>query len=445
MSWVSQWVRLAAVFVVWPLALRQYSLPEVLLWQVFNIVFLLQSLADFGLSSVISRYAAAARFAPVPGGISGGTAESRLAELRSASERLYRRVAWCGGAVLLPVTAVIGVRVPELSVAGSGTTILGGWCAWAATAIAFVVNLRTGVWGAILQGDGRLVRFRRVEALVGGLSTLMIVVGLIFVGGLLPMALANLLASLALAVWCRRTLGRKSGESGGGLVAEIWSQAWRAGVGMLSTSGVAQVAALVVAMHASSGEAATYLLAWRVISILSQLSQPPFYARLPEFGALAAAGSRDKLLRNARIAIGRSLGLFSAGYVVLGFVGPELLQILGAQVDWASPTLWVLFGVTIFLERYGAMQLQLDTLGHTVRWHIANGVAGLIAVSAMLLTRETLGVLAVPAGLLLGNVAFYCPYARHLSKKRFGWTWRSFDWPATLFLVVVLIASGVLL
>jgi hypothetical protein len=212
-------------------------------------------------------------------------------------------------------------------------------------------------------------------------------------------------------------------------------------VGIACSAGVGQASALVVAACAETGAAAAYLIGWRLLGVGSQFAQAPFYSRLPEFGGLAAAGDTAGLLRRARGAMAASLGLFAAGYLGLSVAGPWLLETTGAATEWPAQEVWWLLGAALFLERYGAMHLQLDTLGHDVRWHVANGSAGAVAVTAMLVAAGGAGVAAVPIGLLAGQALAYCPYAVRLSRRRYGWTWREFDWPATAVAAAMMLGS----
>jgi hypothetical protein len=450
-SWASQGIRLSGMAVVWPLVLRDFSAAEVVLWQIFATLAMLQTVADFGFAGVLARFSAAAASGPLPGETSSDSPGVRRAKLHTASTIIYQRLTWWGSLVLLPTSFVVAKKISELETGGGHTSEVSGWMAWSATAVAFVLSLRTGGWSALLQGDGRLARVRRMEAFIGLVAILAMITGLVTVGGLLPIAFATLGSSIASAVWCWKQVrqtgvqGSAQHADGSSLPMEIWARAWRAGIGLLFASGVSQAAALVIAAEIATAEAAAYMIGWRAILVASQLSQAPFYGRLPEFGRLAAAGAYPDLLALSRFPFASSLGLFTSLFLLLGFTGPWLLRTVGAEVAWPSAEIWVALGLAIFFERYGAMHLQLHTLSHTVRWHVANGISGLIAVAVMLISQDALGVMAVPVGLGVGYIFFYCPYARMLSRSEYRWTWGTFDWPATVWLCVMLFGSGLIL
>lgn len=441
MTWGSLAVRLGGVAVVWPLALRTFSAPEVVIWQVFATLTALVVAADFGLGPVLMRFAAA-RGGVLPGeGERGGDDDpvARLRRLAYVGERLYGRLMWCAAAaVLAPVTAVVYRRVGELE----PELVAGAWLGWAAAAAAFLILLRAGGRSALLQGAGQVARVRRTEMVIGGVGVAATAAGLVLFGGLASVSLIMLAVAVTQAACWRRWLRRELGGAEGGgdtgpLMRAVWKGAWRSGAGLVCSAGVAHAASLMVAAFAGSVEAAAYLIGWRLLSVASQFSQAPFYGRLPEFGGLAAAGKTGELLAQVRRAMAMSLGLFVVGALVLNAAGPWLLEAAGADVVWPSRTMWAVMGLALFLERYGAMHLQLHTLGHDVRWHIAGGGTALVSVGVMVACMGSCGLLAVPMGMLAGQVLFYCPYAVSLSKRRYRWSWREFDWPATVWLGVL--------
>ena len=428
-------MRLAAVALVWPLALRTLGQAEIVIWQVMSALTALVPVADFGVAPVLIRLTAA-RGNPLPGEttIEGDTVERRLSRLARVADWFYARLTWVGGFVIAGATVVVWQKIRVLGAEAAEEA----WFAWALGCAAFWLNLSSGGWSALLQGGGELARVRRVEIVATACGVAITFGGLWTHGGLLPVAAGLAARAVVQAVFWRRRSARLREQAGPrASVADaaplrkiVWQGAWRSGVGIVCSAGLGQASALVVAAFAELELAAAYLIGWRLLGVVGQFSQAPFYSRLPEFGGLAAAGDTSALLVRARRAMAMSLGLFVSGHLVLSVGGPWLLERLGAAAEWPTPGVWWMLGAALFLERYGAMHLQLDTLGHKVRWHVANGGAGAVAVAVMATTLGAFGLLAVPLGLLAGQVVFYCPYAVGLSRRRYGWRWREFDWPA---------------
>ena len=443
MSWAAMGIRLAGVLLVWPLALRGFNSIEVILWQVFSTVLAMQGLADFGLSPVLSRLAAS-RGGAIPGyhPPEGEGAATYLRRLTRVGEWMQRRVLCIAALLLAVVTGIMfGRLIAQASLDGGRV-----WLAWGCVVATFLIGLQAVMRGAILQGAGHLVEVRRVEAITGLIGVLVTAGGLYWSGGLWVVSSVMLGVSLVQARWFRRMLKRENAVGIDGpdedwrvLLPVVWRGAWRSGVGSICTAGVGQCASLLVAGLAGTSEAAAYLIGWRLLGIVSQFSQVPFYSRLPEFGMLAAAGKNEALLARAGRSMAVALGLFVLCALTMGYVGGLLLEVLRAGVAWPSQGLWMIMVVAVFIERYGAMHLQLDTLGHAVRWHVTAGGYAIISVSVMFGLADGIGAWAVPLGMMAGHVCFYCPYAVCLSKRRYSWTWRQFDWPATVWLGVLVV------
>jgi uncharacterized membrane protein YdcZ (DUF606 family) len=96
-----------------------------------------------------------------------------------------------------------------------------------------------------------------------------------------------------------------------------------------------------------------------------------------------------------------------------------ILSMLGSNVDFVSGRMWAVMSVGFFLERYGAMHLQLYTTTNHVLWHIANGVAGLIYIATATISFSRLGMYAFPLGHALGS-AFYAAYSARKATRAFG-------------------------
>src|SRR6202012_3480933 len=70
----------------------------------------------------------------------------------------------------------------------------------------------------------------------------------------------------------------------------LWPATWRSGIGVLASHGIIQSSGLVYSQLAPAADLASYLLALRVVTMVSQISQAPFYSKLPRMAALQASG-----------------------------------------------------------------------------------------------------------------------------------------------------------
>jgi hypothetical protein len=88
---------------------------------------------------------------------------------------------------------------------------------------------------------------------------------------------------------------------------------------------------------------------------------------------------------------------------------------------------WAVLGLALWFERYGNMHLQLFSVSHRVLWHIAQTVTGADFLIVAWLAYPRLGVIALPLGMLVGNLCFLAGYARFHSGKLFQLPFPWFD------------------
>ena len=113
------------------------------------------------------------------------------------------------------------------------------------------------------------------------------------------------------------------------------------------------------------------------------------------------------------------------GAVLMHFVAPSALPRMGSGIDWVAPSLWLLLVVTYFVERFGAMHLQLYSTTNDIRWHVASGISGSLSLLVSLIALPHADVYAFPVGILVGNLAFYAWYGPWKVKTSFDFDfWR---------------------
>jgi O-antigen/teichoic acid export membrane protein len=182
----------------------------------------------------------------------------------------------------------------------------------------------------------------------------------------------------------------------------------------------------------------------RLIMTISQFSQAPFYSKIPLLSRLYAEGNQDELVRLARRGMGISHWAYVLSFVGLGVFGAPVLRHIGSNASFPSQLLWSLMGFAFFLERYGAMHVQLYTTTNHIIWHIANGVSGVLYIVIGAGLFGSIGVLAFPVGFLCGNLGFYSWYTASHAYKAFNIEFPSFEYGSALGPFLVLVAYGAL-
>ena len=422
MTWGSFFSRSLSLVIVLPLLLTRLSTEEIALWYLYMTIISFQMLIDIGFSTTFSRVIAYAMGGAgvddlkSPKDQNNGRANWRTLELICSEMRVvYSRL----GIVWPMLLAIFGTLALVKPVSHVQNTLL-AWIAWGVILVVSTITLRGNIYSSYLQGVNQIALLRRWEAItsIGAIVTSFLV--LILGGGLLGLVLAhqswqllNILRNRWLSgvvenghfkSFAREKKNKKVFDA-------VWPSAWRSGVGHFMTYGLVQASGVLYAQVGTAASVTSYLLALRLIQTVSQFSQAPFYSKLPVLVRLFAEGKKDELVVLAKKGMGLSYWCYVAGFIGVGISGGPLLKFIGSNADFPTNLLWSLMGMAFFVERYGAMHLQLYSITNHIIWHIANGIAGSIYIVVSFMFFRLIGVYAFPLGLLAGYLGFYSWYS----------------------------------
>jgi hypothetical protein len=459
-TWGSLAVRLLSVTLVLPLVLLKFAPAEVAVWQLFATLITLQMIVDFGLAPTFSRM-----LSYVMGGAhlqdlatmgkegrskrSGVVDHSALVGVFGTLRWLYTRI---GLAVLL-LMAVLGTWAlinPMSQVEQADQA----WLAWGIVLGTSVSAVWGNAYAASIQGVNQIAVMRRWEILTSLCQIATAFIVLLAGGNLLALVFANQ-AWAVFGAWRNRhlffgmypTLRTSPAEKNPLVLGALWPAAWRSGVGILMSQGLIQASGVLYSQVAKASDVATYLLALRIITMISQFSQAPFYSKLPAMGALHAQGDSAAQLSLAKKGMAMAHWLFAIGAVAVFLLAGPLLVLIGSQVQFVSQPLWCLMALAFFVERVGAMHIQLYSLTNKIIWHIANGVTGLMMLGIAWAAYGSLGLTALPLSMFVAYGCFYMIYAVWHSQKAFQFNLVGFEsktsFGPALVLITIAAISGV--
>lgn len=413
------------MLLVLPLLLRRLVPSEIAVWYLLSTIIGLQTLADLGFAPTFTRLIAyamgGARHAgDVP------TAARSDAGPPSANWRLAEAV-WSTMRVIYARLTVLAVVV--LGALGSWALVRPmealpepgrGWIGWGVVLAVSAAVLWANAYAAYLQGVNEIALLRRWEALTSLGAILTSFVVLLAGGRLLALVVANQAWAVVSVVrnWqlCRLVgQGHFRRFRTTGIDHEVfqvaWPSAWRSGLGISFSRGVLYASGLIYAQVAEAMALSAYLLGFRFIQMISELSQAPFYSKIPLLSRLRSEGRFDEQLRVARRGMRLAYWTYVAGFVMVGLLAAPLLRTIGSNVPFADARLWALLGLGFFIERYGAMHIQLYSTTNHIIWHVANGVTGIAYLIVSLVLLGPLGVYAFPVGVIAGYLGFYSWYS----------------------------------
>lgn len=439
-TWGSIFVRLASVGVLLPLVLRRYDAPEVAVWQLFSVLFALALLFDFGLAPTFARLLAYARggatldeMARPTAAFRDGTADlgpaGTAAVVLSAQRWLYLRL----GIVAALAFGLLGSWALLRPIAQTANPVA-AWWAWGMVLATMAVGFWGNGYGAALQGMDYIAVLRRWEIGCGLAQVLSSSLVLLAGGGLLELVASYQFWVVFNAVRNRMLMKQQCPElmaapvrADHSVLRVLWPATWRSGVGVLMSQGIVQASGVIFSQVGGPAEVAAYLLALRVMTVISQLATAPFYSKLPQLAKLQMMQQRTAQVALAKRGMRMAHWTFVIGVGLVALLAQALLDLIGSRTAFVSPVVWALMCLAFFTERFGAMHLQLYSVTNHILWHIANGVAGTLMIGLSLVLYPALGLTALPLGMLLAYAGFYCVYSFGKSSRSFGFTLLGFE------------------
>ena len=433
MTWLALAVRLGGFALLMPLVLANFTAAEVSVWLLFSAIASFQVVADFGFGPTFSREIAygfaghtmVEKDRPVAGLATAATPTGpdwdAIASATAAMLWLYRRIA-LATFILLAVFGTWATMVPIERVAQSHAA----WVAWGIVTVTTATAIYGNAYSSFLIGANRIDLLKRLEIVVGGISLLVQLITLILDMGLLGFVLVAQIG-LVVQVFVNRTLAfRLSGGRFGNagqiannklVLRSMWPAAWRTALGAVMSIGIAQGMAIAMANLLVAAEAASVQLGLRVMQIISQCSQVPFYTRIPELNRLGAVGHASQLAAAAASAMRSSLLIFVSMAVIVDLGVRQLFMLLGSHTPFPDKLFWLVLVLAVFSERFGAMHIQLLLTKNKAISHIANAVTGVIWLAGMIILYPMIGSLALPSSMLIAYAGFYAWYSASTSHK----------------------------
>ncbi|MFT3857441.1 MAG: hypothetical protein QM742_08075 [Aquabacterium sp.] len=364
----------------------------------------------------------------------------------SAQRWLYNRIT-----IVVSLIFLVGGTLALLKPVGQLADPAIGWVSW----IIMLGSAVFGFWGngynAALQGLNHIAISRRWEMLFALAQIGSVTAVLLANGGLLALVLANQFWWVMSAFrnrWLLKDLhpelfGAKP-ERHNDVIQVLWPAAWRSGLGSLMSQGIIQASGVIYSQIAGAAEVASYLLALRFITMISQFSQAPFYSKLPMLAQCHAKGQTSEQLRLASRGMYFSHWIFVIGAIGIAVAAGPLLKLIGSGTPFVSSELWLLMCCAFFAERLGAMYLQLYSTTNHIVWHIANGVTGVLMLGGGILLYPVMGVEALPLAMLAAYLGFYTWYAIRLSTQAFSFKWLQFERQCAMLPVLTAAACALL-
>ncbi|MFC1481896.1 hypothetical protein ACFL6E_06605 [Candidatus Neomarinimicrobiota bacterium] len=451
MTWGSFLTRVLSLILVLPLILTRLEVGEIALWYLFSTIIALQFVLDMGFGVTFARVIAYA-FAGSDVIYHTEMLENveqkspnwdKMAKIVSTMRGIYLRLSAIY--VLLLITfGTLAVLRPIAQVKNPTDAKI----AWVIIIAVAGVSFFGSSYSNYVQGLNKIALIRRWDSISSLATILTSFYVLLRWENLLYLVIAhqswaviNVIRNRYLARHIEDGQFIKNSRAGidRATLKELWPSTWRSGLGVLMSQGVVSLSGIIYSQFGDTNNVAAYFLGIRLIQAIRGFSMAPFYSRLYLMAQLRAKGDTAQQLLQAQKGMQLSYWTFVLSFIIVGLFADQLLLEIGSNAAFVGPVFWSLLGLGYFLERYGAMHIQLYTASGIIIWHIANGVTGLINISFLLLLFGHFDYYAIPMAYLIANAGFYSWYSASHSYRLYKLNIWQFEKLASLPAAIILI------
>lgn len=452
-SWSSTLARASGIVLILPLVLTKLTTEEIALWYLFATLMGFQLVVDMGFNATFSRIIAFSM-----GGASD-IKEYREAVERTNStspnwdaiERIYGAMGWLYArlsAVWLLFLVIVGLwssinLINALNDPGKGLVALG------VVIVSCAIRLYGTRYSATLLGLNKIALLKRWETWVW-ICILITNLAVLLLDGSLLWLVISTQSFIAMNVWINRQLCHSVEDKrissfqnkviDKNVLRSAWPSVWRSGIGIFMSAGLVQGSGIIYARLAAPEEVASYLLALNLMRVIAQFAQAPFYSKIPRLARLRAEGKLGEQVNIAKRGMRLSYWVLVSGVISIGLMGEYVIELINSKVEFVDSVLWALMGIAAFLERFGAMHLQLYSTTNHILWHVANGWTGLIYLLVIVPLFKWLGIIAFPLSQVVSNLAFYDWYSARRSYWAFHLTLFRFEGETSFLPFILLLA-----
>lgn len=455
-TWLSYSTKALSLFIVLPLILKKFTSGEVALWYLFSSVIALQGLADMGFKHTFVRFISFAMGGAKDINVynsskhpyeSSGPNWDLISKIYSNMKKVYVWLTLLFFLLLISMGSLAMIK-PVMVLSNPHE----GWLCWGVIILVSCFKFYGTIFSNFLEGLNQVSLVKRWEAITSIFSIITSILFLILFDSLFALVLANqtwvLVNVLKDSQLCRKVENgaflklRLDSQFDKEFFRKIWQPAWRGGLSGFMSNGLNNITSILYAQIGSTTNIASYLLALRLMAQVKEVSMAPFYSKIPYLAKLRSQGRSSELVKVAQKGMFLSNIVFVIGSIIIGVLAEYFLGIIGSEVNFVEPQLWVLITIAYFIHRYGAMHIQLyNTTNHIIA-HIADGVSGMIYIITVLMLINKYELYAIPVGMIAGYLGFYSWYAasfslRSLETSFFKFEKKSLLIPLLIFLIYI--------
>ncbi|MEE9910707.1 MAG: hypothetical protein K4571_03185 [Deltaproteobacteria bacterium] len=456
-TWGAFLSRPLSLLLLTPLILHKFSASEIALWYLFGIFMGFQSLANLGFNSVFIR---SVGFAMGGAKSIGIFKDNTLVETDHEPNWDLIKIIIQNTKLIYMLLALFFVVV--LSVFGTWSLIKPIsqvarqqeiWLSWITVVLVSGLSIYSDTFKIYLRGTDNVALVMRWETLFNMLAILSASVVLFMTGSFLYTILSNQIWRVINFIrnyYLSRFVNEKRYREFKGyrydkeIFLAILPSSWRTWLSHLMSYGLMQLTGVYYAQIGESASVATYLFSLRIINVIDDFSNAPFYSHQPRYARLFAQNNFKELKKIVTNKMFLTYMTFAVSCALAGIFGDIVLPLIKSNITFANPLLWGLMCMGYFLKRYTSLHLQFYQITNHIVAHTVNIVQGLIILLFVALFVSTYGVYSFPLSLIIANLLFGVWYASHKSHKRYEYNLWEFELKTSIVPFIIVLSVSLL-
>jgi O-antigen/teichoic acid export membrane protein len=458
-TWGSFFSKSIYAILLLPVITTNLSREDITIWLLFSIFIGLQNIGDMGFGVTFVRVISYAMGGAVDISSFGKNEEIKRTSdinwnLIEKANATTKSVYFYSSLIFIIAISVIGYFSLKKPI-GYTLDQDGAWIAFIIILVTIFFRFNGNRYSVFLQGVNNVAMLRRWETITSILSIIASFFVVIFTKSLLYLivnqqvwAIIQIIQNryLCRSIYDGRFKQFKAKGIDKHLFKSILPAAWKTGVGVMMSYGVVQASGLIVAQMGNTVAVSAYLFSLKILDIIKNFSNAPFYSKVPLYNRLFIEGNRGGLMARVTFGMRFTFLILVLSSVFVGIAGQQLLKIIGSNVTLVTPEIWILMVFAYFFERYGSLHIQLYTITNNIIWHIATGISGgiFIGASFLFLIVFHYGIASFPLALLISSLIFYGWYAAMHSYKYFKMKFLSFEYKTSFYPLLILVIYFIL-
>jgi len=395
-GYFAEFFSLASGLFTLPLILRLLSTEEIGINYIMLTIGSIVSLFDFGFGTQFGR-----NVTYVFSGVDSlkkdyvdksnveGVNYRLLATMIKTAQFVYRRISF----IVLLILLVFGTWYMS-SITKNFTTVKNSLLVWIICCCSVFFNIYYTYYWSLLVGKG-LIKESRIALVLSRLASVLITIYLLYLGlGLLAVALANFIAPfvsryISHKYFFTEDLKNKikpfliSKLEIKELLNVIWHNARKIGLITVAASSLTYLTTFIVGLFLSLSDVASFGLMIQLTGLVCIISMSMFNSMLPNISYLYLNNENEGFKNKLALSLVVFYFLFIIGSLILIYLVPYLLKIMGSKTVLPSTFTLIVFLIFNFFEKNQSLFSQVLLLENKVPFMNAAILTGIIATGAI--------------------------------------------------------------